>query len=196
MAADNVSLGMFNLVGIPPAPRGVPQIEVTFDIDANGILNVSAKDLATGNQQKITITASTKLSEAEKERMIKEAEKFAEQDRIKREEAETRNQADSLLYTVEKTVKDLGDKVSKDQKERLDKASADLRSALTGKDVALIKSKMEALSKILQDVGAAVYQQAAQSAQARSTAKPSETSQGEKKVVDADYRVVDEDKKQ
>ncbi|MEM3004777.1 MAG: molecular chaperone DnaK, partial [Candidatus Bathyarchaeia archaeon] len=162
MAADNVSLGMFNLVGIPPAPRGVPQIEVTFDIDANGILNVSAKDLATGNQQKITITASTKLSEAEKERMIKEAEKYAEQDRIKREEAETRNQADSLLYTVEKTLKDLGEKVSKDQKERLDKASADLRSALTGKDVALIKSRMETLSKILQEIGAAVYQQAAQ----------------------------------
>ncbi|MEM3018155.1 MAG: molecular chaperone DnaK [Candidatus Bathyarchaeia archaeon] len=196
MAADNVSLGMFNLVGIPPAPRGVPQIEVTFDIDANGILNVSAKDLATGNQQKITITASTKLSEAEKERMIKEAEKYAEQDRIKREEAETRNQADSLLYTVEKTLKDLGEKVSKDQKERLDKASADLRSALTGKDVALIKSRMETLSKILQEIGAAVYQQAAQSAQARSTAKQDETSQAEKKVVDADYRVVDEDKKQ
>ncbi|MBS7622494.1 molecular chaperone DnaK [Candidatus Bathyarchaeota archaeon] len=195
MAADNVSLGMFSLVGIPPAPRGVPQIEVTFDIDANGILNVSAKDLATGNQQKITITASTKLSEAEKERMIREAEKYAEQDRIRREEAETRNQADSLLYTVEKTLKDLGDKVGKDQKERLDKASADLRSALTGKDVALIKSKMETLSKILQEVGAAVYQQAAQSAQARSAAEPSGASQAEKKVVDADYRVVDEDKK-
>lgn len=197
MAADNVSLGMFNLVGIPPAPRGVPQIEVTFDIDANGIMNVSAKDLATGNQQKITITAATKLSEAEKDRMVKEAEKYAEQDRIKRDEAETRNQADSLLYTVEKTLKDLGDKVSKEQKDRLNKASADLRSALAGKDIAAIKSRMEDLSKILQEVGTAVYQQAAQkTAQAQSTAAPPSGSEAaEKKVVDADYKVVDEDKK-
>lgn len=197
MAADNVSLGMFNLVGIPPAPRGVPQIEVTFDIDTNGILNVSAKDLATGNQQKITITATTKLSDADKEKMIKEAEKYAEQDRVKKDEAETRNQADSLLYTVEKTLKDLGDKVSKDQKEKLDKASADLRSALTGRDMTTIKSKMEDLSKILQEVGAAVYQQAAQkTAQQQSTAAPSsESGTTEKKVVDADYKVVDEDRK-
>ena len=197
MAADNVSLGMFNLVGIPPAPRGVPQIEVSFDIDVNGIINVSAKDLATGNQQKITITAAIKLSEVEKDRMIKEAEKYAEQDRIKRDEAETRNQADSLLYTVEKTLKDLGDKVSKDQKDRLNKASADLRSALASKDMAAIKSRMEDLSKILQEVGAAVYQQAAQkTAQAQSTAAPPSGSEtAEKKVVDADYKVVDEDKK-
>jgi len=197
MAADNVSLGMFNLVGIPPAPRGVPQIEVTFDINADGILNVSAKDLATGNQQKITITATTKLSDEEKERMIKEAEKYAEQDRLKREEAETRNQADSLLYTVDKTLKDLGDKVSKDQKEKLEKASADLRSALSGKDVATIKSKMEWLSKVLQEIGAAVYQQAAQRApQTQSASGPSkEYGEGKDKVVDADYKVVDEDRK-
>lgn len=197
MAADNVSLGMFNLVGIPPAPRGVPQIEVTFDIDANGIMNVSAKDLATGNQQKITITAAIKLSEVEKDRMIKEAENYAEQDRVRRDEAETRNQGDSLLYTVEKTLKDLGDKVSKDQKDRLNKASTDLRSALAGKDTAAIKPRMEDLSKILQEVGVAVYQQAAQkTAQAQSTAAPpSGAETAEKKVVDADYKVVDEDKK-
>lgn len=197
MAADNVSLGMFNLVGIPPAPRGVPQIEVTFDIDANGIMNVSAKDLATGNQQKITITAAIKLSEVEKDRMIKEAENYAEQDRIRRDEAETRNQGDSLLYTVEKTLKDLGDKVSKDQKDRLNKASTDLRSALAGKDMAAIKPRMEDLSKILQEVGVAVYQQAAQkTAQAQSTAAPpSGAETAEKKVVDADYKVVDENKK-
>ncbi len=129
MAADNVSLGIFNLTGIPPAPRGVPQIEVTFDIDANGILNVSAKDMATGKEQKITITASTKLSEREKERMIKEAEQFAEQDRKRRKEAEVRNNADSLIYTAEKTKKDLADRLGKEQVERIDRAVADLREA-------------------------------------------------------------------
>jgi molecular chaperone DnaK len=200
MAADNVSLGQFNLVGIPPAPRGVPQIEVTFDIDANGIINVSAKDTATGNQQKITITASTKLSQSERERMVKEAENYAEQDRIKREEVETRNQADSLLYTVEKTLKDLGEKISTDQKAKLDKASADLRTALGGKDVAAVKSRMEDLSKVLQEVGTAVYQQTAQkTAQAQSatgsSGESSETGSQEKKVVDADYKVVEEEKK-
>jgi molecular chaperone DnaK len=200
MAADNVSLGQFNLVGIPPAPRGVPQIEVTFDIDANGIINVSAKDTATGNQQKITITASTKLSQSERERMVKEAENYAEQDRIKREEVETRNQADSLLYTVEKTLKDLGEKISTDQKAKLDKASADLRTALGEKDVAAVKSRMEDLSKVLQEVGTAVYQQAAQkTAQAQSptgsAGESSETGSQEKKVVDADYKVVEEEKK-
>jgi molecular chaperone DnaK len=196
MAADNVSLGMFNLTGIPPAPRGVPQIEVAFDINADGIMNVSAKDLATGNQQKITITATTKLSEQEKERMVKEAEKYAEQDRVKRDEAETRNQADSLLYTVEKTMKDLGEKISKDQKERIEKASAELRTASGGKDVAAIKVKMDGLSKIIQEIGTAVYQQAAQKAQAQTGGGPSSESGGDKeKVVDADYKVVGEDKK-
>jgi molecular chaperone DnaK len=196
MSADNVSLGMFNLVGIPPAPRGVPQIEVTFDIDANGILNVSAKDMATGNQQKITITATTKLSDAEKGRMVKEADNYAEQDRIKRDEAETRNQADTLLYTVSKTLKDLGDKISKDQKDKLDKASADLRTALGGKDIVTVKSRMEDISKILQDVGAAAYQQTAQkAAQTQSTSGPSEEGGEERNVVDADYKVVNEDKK-
>ncbi len=200
MAADNVSLGQFNLVGIPPAPRGVPQIEVTFDIDANGIINVSAKDTATGNQQKITITASTKLSQSERERMVKEAENYAEQDRIKREEVETRNQADSLLYTVEKTLKDLGEKISTDQKAKLDKASADLRAALGGKDAAAVKSRMEDLSKVLQEVGTAVYQEAAQkTAQAQSatgsSGESSETGSEDKKVVDADYKVVEEEKK-
>lgn len=196
MSADNVSLGMFNLVGIPPAPRGVPQVEVTFDIDANGILNVSAKDMATGNQQKITITASTKLSDAEKERMVKEADNYAEQDRVKRDEAETRNQADTLLYTVSKTLKDLGDKISKDQKDKLDKVSADLRTALGGKDIVTVKSRMEDISKILQDVGAAAYQQTAQkAAQTQSTSGPSEEGGEERNVVDADYKVVNEDKK-
>jgi len=193
MAADNVSLGMFNLTGIPPAPRGVPQIEVTFDIDADGILNVSAKDLATGKEQKITITASTKLSEAEKERMIKEAQQFAEEDERRRKEVEARNEADSLLYTAEKTKKDLGDKISKDQVERIDKAEAELREALGGKDVDKIKSKCEALTKVLQEVGTVVYQQAA--AQHAAQAKTEQTGQTKEKVVDAEYEDVTGNKK-
>ncbi len=181
MAADNLSLGKFNLVGIPPAPRGVPQIEVTFDIDANGILHVSARDLATGKEQKITITSSMKLSPEEKERMIREAEQFAEQDRKRREEAELRNQAESLIYTAERMKRDL--KLSEDQVKRIEKGVEELRKALQGKDVGKIKASSEALSKVLQEVGMAAYQQAAQ------------RSVGERRVVDADYRVVDEDKK-
>jgi len=185
MAADNVSLGMFNLTGIPPAPRGVPQIEVTFDIDANGILNVSAKDMATGREQKITITASTKLSEREKERMVREAEQFAEEDRKRREEAEVRNNADSLIYTAEKTKKDLADKLGKEQVERIDKAVADLRETLSGKDIDKIKIKNEELARVLQEVGTVVYQQAAAK---RAEQEKTERTEGPKeKVVDAEY---------
>lgn len=202
MAADNVSLGMFNLVGIPPAPRGVPQIEVTFDIDANGILNVTAKDLGTGKEQKITITASTKLSEAEKERMIKEAEQFAEQDRKKKEEAELRNAADNLIYAAEKTKGDLKEKITSEQTQRINEKITELKDALAGKDTAKIKSKTDELSKVLQEVGAAVYQQTAaqqaqqaQAQQARAKQATTETSQPEgEKVVDADYEVVDDKK--
>jgi molecular chaperone DnaK len=195
MAADNVSLGMFNLTGIPPAPRGVPQIEVTFDIDADGILNVSAKDLATGKEQKITITASTKLSENEKERMMKEAEQFAEEDEKRKKEIEVRNEADSLLYTAEKTKTDLGDKIGKDQIEKIDKAESELRETLSGKDVDKIKTKSEALTKVLQEVGTVVYQQAAaaQQAQQAKTGKAEETNE---KVVDAEYEEVNENKKE
>jgi molecular chaperone DnaK len=196
MAGDNVSLGMFNLVGIPPAPRGVPQIEVTFDIDANGILNVSAKDLGTGKEQRITITASTKLSEKDKERMVKDAEQFAEEDKKRREEAEVRNNADSLMYTTEKTKKDLVEKLTKDQVERLDKVADELRKALAGRDVELIKTKSEALAKVLQEIGTVVYQQVAQE-RARSEQPPSGSppqGEPEKKVVDAEYEVKDEKK--
>jgi molecular chaperone DnaK len=196
MASDNVSLGMFNLVGIPPAPRGVPQIEVTFDIDANGILNVSAKDLGTGKEQRITITASTKLSDKEKERMVKDAEQFAEQDKKRKEEAEVRNNADSLIYTTEKTKKDLAEKLTKDQVEKLDKPLDELRKALGGKDVELIKTKSEALAKVLQEVGTAVYQQVAQErakTEQAGSGKPPEGEPG-KKVVDAEYEVKDEKK--
>jgi len=198
MAADNVSLGMFNLAGIPPAPRGVPQIEVTFDIDANGILNVSAKDLASGNEQKITITASTKLTEEQKNRMVKEAEQFAEQDRKRREEAETRNNAESIIYTAEKTKKDFESKLGKADIEKIEKAIGELREALKGEDVGKIKQKNDELAKVLQEVGTVIYQQAAQQyakvkPEEKKEEKPPEKEKG--KVVDAEYKVEDEEKK-
>ncbi len=161
MAGDNVSLGEFNLVDLPPAPRGVPQIEVTFDIDANGILNVSAKDRGTGKQSKITITAATKLSKEEKERLIKDSEQFAEQDRKKKEEAETRNTADSLVYTAERTKADLAGKISPEEVAKIDAAVTELKNALATNDMAVVKTKSDALQKVLQDVGTKVYQQAA-----------------------------------
>ena len=180
MAADNVSLGMFNLAGIPPAPRGVPQIEVTFDIDANGILTVAAKDLGTGKENKITITASTKLSKDEKERLVKEAE--------------LRNEADSMLYTAERTKRDLEGKVDKASLDRLDAAAQELRKAVGGQDVSQIREKNEALKKVLQEVGASVYQQQAQKQQAQ--APPGGTGAGGNgsNVSDANYKVVDEGK--
>jgi len=147
MATDNVSLGTFNLIGIPASPRGVPQIEVSFDIDADGILNVSAKDLASGKEQTITITASTKLSESEKERMMKESEEFAEEDKKRKEEVEVRNNAESLLYTSDKTKTDLGDKLNKDQTQKIDDAAAKLREAVKGSEIEKIKAENEAFSK-------------------------------------------------
>ena len=161
MAADNVSLGTFNLIDLPPAPRGVPQIEVTYDIDANGIINVTAKDLGTGKEAKIRITASTKLSKEEKERLIKDAEQFSEQDIKKREEAETRNNADSLIYTADKTKKDLAGKITAEQTSKVDTAVAALKDALASGDMAQVKAKSEELQKVLQDIGTVVYQQAA-----------------------------------
>jgi molecular chaperone DnaK len=198
MATDNLSLGMFNLTGIPTAPRGIPQIEVSFNIDANGILNVSAKDLGTNKEQTITITASTKLSEDEKNRMVREAEQFAEQDLRQKEEADTRNNADSLIYNAEKTKKDLSDKISKVDVERIDKAINALRQALAGKDVDAIKARAEEATTVLQEVGTAVYQQVAQqqAQQAQQSGKTeADDSEDKDRVVDADYSVVDEDKK-
>jgi molecular chaperone DnaK len=191
MAADNVSLGQFNLVDLPPAPRGVPQIEVTFDIDANGILNVTAKDLGTGKQAKITITASTKLSKEEKERMVKDAEQFAEQDKKKREEAELRNNADSLLYTAERTKKDLADKLNQEQTGKIDTAVSALKDALAANDMAQVKTKTEELQKVLQEVGTLIYQQAA-AEQAKQKGRPNQKASTTKKdkVVDSeDYEV-------
>jgi molecular chaperone DnaK len=195
MATDNVSLGTFNLTGIPPAPRGVPQIEVTFDIDANGILNVSAKDLGTNKEAKITITASTKLSDEEKERMIKEAEQFADQDKKKREEAEMRNKADNLVYTAEKTEKDLGEKLAEDQKKTIDAAVSELKDALAGTDMEMVKTKSENLTKILQEVGTAVYQQvAAEQAKKSAAEQDQKAEKKEEKVVDSEDYKVEESK--
>ena len=191
MAPDNVSLGMFNLENIPPAPRGVPQIEVTFDIDANGILNVTAKDLGTGKEAKITITASTKLSKDEKERLMKEAEQFGEQDKRKREEAEMRNNADNLIYTAEKTKKDLGEKLTQDQKSKIDAAVSELKDALSGNDMEKMKAKSEELTKILQEIGTAVYQQAASdyAKQKGQTGSQGSAPSGDKVVDSDDYKV-------
>ncbi|SHE30804.1 molecular chaperone DnaK [Caldanaerobius fijiensis DSM 17918] len=160
MARDNKTLGRFTLTGIPPAPRGVPQIEVTFDIDANGIVHVSAKDLGTGKEQSITITSTTNLSEEEIERMRKEAERYAEEDKKKKEEAEIRNNADSAIYQAEKTLKDLGDKVTPQERERINSEIEKVRKALSGNDVQAIKNATEALSQAFYEVSTRIYQQA------------------------------------
>jgi molecular chaperone DnaK len=201
MARDNKSLGNFNLDGIPPAPRGVPQIEVTFDIDANGILNVSAKDLGTGKEQKITITAASGLSKDEIERMRKDAEMHAAEDAKRHEDVETRNKAESLAFQVEKTLKDNGDKVPADKKAPVESALKDLQEALKGQDVAAIKAKEEALMKAMEPIAQAMYAGSQDAAGAQAGAQPGgfnpgagtppPNDGGAKKagddVVDADY---------
>jgi molecular chaperone DnaK len=162
MAADNRTLGRFMLDGILPAPRGVPQIEVTFDIDANGILNVSARDKGTGKEQKITITASSGLSKEEVEKMKREAEQYASEDTKRKEEIEVRNSADSLAYTAEKTLRDHGDKIPADVKQEIDAKIASVKSALQGQDVNAIRNAVQELSQVMQKVGASVYQQPGQ----------------------------------
>ena len=161
MAADNVSLGMFNLVGIPPAPRGIPQIEVTFDIDVNGILNVSAMDKGTNKKQGITISATNKLSKEEIEKMKQQAEKFADEDRKKKEVAETVNSSETLAYTVEKTISDAGDKLDKETKEKLTATVKSLRDAINEKNIDKMKELQEKLSKEVQEVGSKIYEEAA-----------------------------------
>jgi len=195
MAEDNISLGKFNLTGIPPAPRGVPQIEVTFDIDANGILNVSAKDLATAKENKITITASTKLDQAQKEKMVREAEQFAEQDRKRREEVELHNSAESMLYSAEKMKDELKEKITKEQIETIDKTAGALRAALAGKEAERIKQASDELSKVLQKIGAEIYQRVTvppktgeeKAQEAKTEADPSSK---EDNVVDAEFKEV------
>ena len=179
MAKDNISLGRFQLVGIPPAPRGVPQIEVTFDIDANGILNVSAKDLGTGKEQAMKITAPHKLSEEEIKKKIEEAKKYAEEDRKRQKEVEIRNNADSMIYTAEKTLNELSEKIPSDKKENIEKLIKELKDELKGDDITKIKSKTEELTKAIQEIGATIYQQVQQE------------SKDSDDTIDADYEVKD-----
>lgn len=199
MAAHNKTLGRFNLTGIPPAPRGVPQVEVTFDIDANGIVHVSAKDLGTGNEQKVTITASTNMSKDDIDKAVKDAEQFAEDDKKEKEKVEIRNNADSLVFQTEKTIKDLGDKVSSEDKGAIEAEIATVKSALAGTDTDAIKAATEKLSQVSYDVFGKVYQQAnAQAGAAGAQADPqggAEQAPPDDNVVDADYEVVDDEKK-
>ncbi len=206
MVADNTSLGQFNLVGIPPAPRGIPQIEVAFDIDASGILNVSAKDLGTGKEQRMAITASTKLSDKEVEKMVKEAKEHEEEDKKRKEEVEIRNNADSMIYTTEKTLSELGDKLSKEQREKIESALKDAKTAVSENDIERIKKEIENLQKVLQEAGTSIYEEAAkkyaeeqakQKTSADQENADSENGPDKKKkdkdnVVDADFKVEEE----
>ena len=211
MAAGNITLGRFQLSGIPPAPRGVPQIEVTFDIDANGIVNVSAKDLGTGKEQRITITSSNKLSEDEINQKIKEAEQYAEEDKKHKEEVEVRNQAETLIYETEKNLKEIGDKLSDEEKTTIENAKEDLSKALENGTVDDIKAKTDALTEQFHTISAKMYEQAQANAGAAGAgmgpdmgagmgAAPGAdqgASQGsgaaDDNVVDADFEVVDDD---
>ena len=190
MAQDNKTLGRFQLADIPPAPRGVPQIEVTFDIDANGIVNVRAKDLGTNKEQSITIKSSSGLSDDEIDRMVKEAEENAEADKKRREEVELRNEADTLIFTTEKTLKDLGDKVSDDEKQKAESAKEELKKALESNDMEQIKAKKDALQEQVQQLSVKLYEQAQQAA-----GQQGDSAAGDDDVVDADYQEVDDDKK-
>lgn len=193
-AADNVTLGRFTLDGIPPAPRGIPQIEVTFDIDANGIVHVSAKDLGTGKEQKVTITSSSGLSKEDIDRMMKEAEEHAEEDKKRHEQVELKNEADSLIYTVDKTLKDLGDKANGDQVEKIKKAKEELAAAVASDDVNRIREKKEALEKVLHELSATIYNQAGAGQQQAGGPQGAQNPTGEEgPTVDADYKVKDED---
>ena len=191
MAQYNKTLGRFQLTGIPPAPRGVPQIEVSFDIDANGIVNVSAKDLGTGNKQQITITASSNLSDAEIDKAVREAEQYAQEDKKRREEVEIRNHADQMVYDCEKTLQDLGDKIGPDDKNRLETEIGNVRSALTGNDSNVIKDASDRLSQTAQDVFGRIYQQQGNAAN-NMGADPGMGGNQNQGPVDAEYEVVDD----
>lgn len=199
MAAQNRTLGNFDLIGIPAAPRGVPQIEVTFDIDANGIVHVSAKDLGTGKEQKIRIESSSGLSEDEIEKMVREAELHADEDKAEREKIEVRNQADNLIYSTEKSLKDFGDKISAEDKAAIESASADLKSVLESGNVEDIKAKMETLQQASYKLAEEVYKQAAPDQGGSAGAGPDMSSaqdaqsSGDDNVEDADFEVVDDD---
>ena len=189
MARYNKTLGKFQLVGIPTAPRGIPQIEVTFDIDANGIVHVRAKDLGTGNEQKITITASSGLSKDDIERMMQDAESHADEDKQAREVAEVRNNAENLIYSTEKSLRDMGDKVDDETKKSIEDAGGELKKALDGDDVDEIQSKTDALMQASHKLAEAVYQQAQQ----QSSPADGDGGTGDENVEDADYEVIDDD---
>lgn len=190
MAVDNRTLGRFHLVGIPPAPRGIPQIEVKFDIDANGILNVSARDKGTGKEQKITITASSGLSKQDIEKMQKEATLHEDEDKKKREEIETRNQADNLAYTAEKTLKEAGDKIDKASKEKIEKSIAEVKSALSGADIEKVRKTYEDLQRDVFEVSKQIYSQGSPGGQSGESQPGGQQnpSEGEGKTVDADWK--------
>jgi len=196
MAAYNKTLGRFSLTNIPPAPRGVPQIEVSFDIDANGIVHVTAKDLGTGNQQDITITSSTNLSDEDIDKAVKEAEKFAEEDKKKKEEVEVRNQADNMVYQTEKTLADLGDKVTEDEKAGIQAEVDKLKDMLKAEpfDAESVKAQTEAVTKKFYDISQKLYADAQAQQQAQQTGGAEQQNPNADNVVDADYKVVDDDK--
>ena len=187
MAADNKTLGRFQLTNIPPAPRGVPQIEVTFDIDANGIVNVRAKDLGTNKEQSITITASTNLSDEEIDKMVKEAEANKEADSRRKEEADTRNDAEQMIFATEKAIKDLGDKVDSKEKEKAEEQIKDLRKALEGDDIDDIKAKQEALNETAMSLATKVYEQAAKEREASNDDSNEKTTSKNDDVMDAEF---------
>ena len=198
MAADNKLLGEFNLDGIPPAPRGVPQIEVTFDIDANGIVNVSAKDKGTGKEQKVTITASTNLSEEEIDKAVKEAQRFEEEDKKRKEAVEIRNNADSMVFQSEKTLNDLGDKISDEEKSKIQGEIEKVKEALKGDDVDAIKNATESLQKAFYEISQKIYQQDPQAAQQNpdmggNPEAGGNPESGQENVYEADYEVVDDE---
>jgi molecular chaperone DnaK len=198
MAADNKLLGQFDLVGIPPAPRGVPQVEVTFDIDANGIVHVSARDKATGKEQSIRIQASGGLSEADIKRMTEEADRYKDEDKKKRELVETKNGADAMIHATEKSLKDLGEKVAAADKGKIEAAIGELREALKADEIEAIKSKTNALAQASMKLGEAIYgaQQAAEGAAGGGgTGEAQKKGGGGDNVVDADFEEVKDDKK-
>lgn len=197
MAQYNKTLGRFQLSGIPSAPRGIPQIEVTFDIDANGIVHVTAKDLGTGNEQKVTITASTNLSDQDIDKAVKEAQQFEAEDKKRKEEVEAVNNADTLVYQTEKTIKELGDKVAKEDVDKINVELEAVKKALADKDVEAIKETSQKLQEVSMDVFGKIYQQAAAEQQAQQGQQgQSAGAQQDDNVVDADYEVVDDDKKE
>ena len=192
-ARDNTSLGRFHLMDIPPSPRGVPQIDVTFDIDANGILSVTAKDLGTGKQQAITITASTKLAQSEIDRMVNEATRFEEEDKRRREAVETKNQAESLIYTTEKSLTDLGDKVSSDERTRINAIVERLKETIKSDDVHKMKAEMEELTRAFHEISTRAYQQAGGAGAQQQQQQASGPKEGETGTADAEYKVVDDE---